>query len=78
MYSVNDLFNFEKVVADYTGAPFVVATDGCNHGMELVIRFFTYNKLSTIRVPIFLSHWSKLFCNEFFNTFSTIFKSWTI
>ncbi len=46
MYSVNDLFNFEKVVADYTGAPFVVATDGCNHGMELVIRLLNIKKLS--------------------------------
>ena len=45
MYSVNDLFNFEKAVADYTGAPFAVATDGCNHGMELVIRLLEIKKL---------------------------------
>lgn len=34
----NDLFRFESVLAEYTGAPYVVATDGCTHAIELCFR----------------------------------------
>lgn len=33
------LFQFEQAVADYTGAPYVVATDGCTHALELCFRW---------------------------------------
>lgn len=45
MPSVQSLFDFEKVLSEYTGAPYVVATDGCNHGMELVLRLLQVKKL---------------------------------
>ena len=32
------LFEFESALADYTGAPYVVATDGCTHALELCFR----------------------------------------
>jgi len=35
----NDLFRFESELARYTGAPYVVATDGCTHAIELCFRF---------------------------------------
>jgi dTDP-4-amino-4,6-dideoxygalactose transaminase len=33
------LFQFERDLARYTGAPYVVVTDGCTHGIELVLRY---------------------------------------
>ena len=32
------LFEFEQALAEYTGAPYVVATDGCTHALELCFR----------------------------------------
>ena len=32
------LFDFEAALAKYTGAPYVVVTDGCTHAMELCFR----------------------------------------
>ena len=32
------LFDFEQALADYTGAPYVVVTDGCTHAIELCFR----------------------------------------
>jgi dTDP-4-amino-4,6-dideoxygalactose transaminase len=34
----DDLFRFESELAAYTGAPYVVATDGCTHAIELCFR----------------------------------------
>lgn len=34
------LFKFEQALADYTGAPFVVLTDGCTHAIELAMRYY--------------------------------------
>lgn len=34
------LFQFEQDLARYTGAPYVVVTDGCTHGIELCLRLF--------------------------------------
>ena len=31
--------DFEKALADYTGAPYVVLTDGCTHALELCFRY---------------------------------------
>lgn len=34
------LFQFERDLAAYTGAPHAVVTDGCTHGIELVMRLY--------------------------------------
>jgi len=34
------LFQFERDLAQYTSAPYVVVTDGCTHGIELVMRYY--------------------------------------
>lgn len=33
------LFRFEKALSGFTGAPYVVATDGCTHAIELAMRY---------------------------------------
>jgi dTDP-4-amino-4,6-dideoxygalactose transaminase len=33
------LFEFEEALAEYTGAPYVVVTDGCTHAIELCLRY---------------------------------------
>ena len=37
--SFASLFEFEQQLADYTGAPYVVLTDGCTHAIELCMRY---------------------------------------
>jgi dTDP-4-amino-4,6-dideoxygalactose transaminase len=37
--SFQQLFDFESALAEYTGAPYVVVTDGCTHAIELCLRF---------------------------------------
>ena len=37
--SFQALFEFESALAEYTGAPYVVVTDGCTHAMELCLRY---------------------------------------
>ena len=37
--SFRALFEFEKALADYTGAPYVVVTDCCTHAIELCMRY---------------------------------------
>lgn len=37
--SFDTLFKFEQALAEYTGAPYVVATDGCTHALELCFRY---------------------------------------
>lgn len=36
--SFQTLFDFELALSEYTGAPYVVVTDGCTHAMELCFR----------------------------------------
>ena len=36
--SFKALFDFESALAEYTGAPYVVLTDGCTHALELCFR----------------------------------------
>ena len=38
--SFDRLFQFESDLAAYTGAPYVVVTDGCTHAIELVMRYY--------------------------------------
>jgi len=35
-----DLFLLEEELAAYTGAPYVVLTDGCTHALELSLRYY--------------------------------------
>jgi dTDP-4-amino-4,6-dideoxygalactose transaminase len=37
--SFKTLFDFEQALAEYTGAPYVVVTDGCTHALELCFRY---------------------------------------
>ena len=37
--SFQTLFDFETALAEYTGAPYVVVTDGCTHALELCFRY---------------------------------------
>lgn len=37
MYQV--IFDFEQALAEYTGAPYAVVTDGCSHAIELCLRY---------------------------------------
>lgn len=38
--SFEKLFQFEDALARYTGSPYVVATDGCTHAIEMVMRLY--------------------------------------
>jgi dTDP-4-amino-4,6-dideoxygalactose transaminase len=59
--SFQALFDFESALAEYTGAPYVVLTDGCTHALELCFRhartehtrFSAYTYLS---VPMLMYH----------------------
>jgi hypothetical protein len=59
--SFQALFDFESALAEYTGAPYVVLTDGCTHALELCLRhdniketaFTPYTYLS---VPMLMHH----------------------
>ena len=59
--SFKALFDFESALAEYTGAPYVVVTDGCTHAIELCFRhaetkhtrFSAYTYLS---VPMLMYH----------------------
>jgi dTDP-4-amino-4,6-dideoxygalactose transaminase len=59
--SFQALFDFEAALAEYTGAPYVVLTDGCTHALELCFRhadiehtrFSAYTYLS---VPMLMRH----------------------
>lgn len=46
--SFQTLFDFESALADYTGAPYVVVTDGCTHAIELCFRLdrITYTEFT--------------------------------
>jgi dTDP-4-amino-4,6-dideoxygalactose transaminase len=59
--SFKALFDFESALAEYTGAPYVVLTDGCTHALELCFRhdnvkhtrFTAYTYLS---IPMLMYH----------------------
>jgi len=59
--SFKALFDFESALAEYTGAPYVVLTDGCTHAIELCMRhdqvkqtrFSAYTYLS---IPMLMHH----------------------
>jgi hypothetical protein len=57
--SFDALFKFEKDLAEYTGAPFVVVTDGCTHAIELCLRydqpkFVAFTAFTYLSVPMLM------------------------
>jgi dTDP-4-amino-4,6-dideoxygalactose transaminase len=59
--SFQKLFDFESALADYTGAPYVVVTDGCTHAIELCMRYENIKKCqfsayTYLSVPMSLTH----------------------
>ncbi len=59
--SFDALFKFEKDLAEYTGAPFVVVTDGCTHAIELCLRydqpkFLAFTAFTYLSVPMLMHH----------------------
>ena len=59
--SFQKLFDFESALAEYTGAPFVVVTDGCTHAIELCMRYENvkecqFSAYTYLSVPMVLRH----------------------
>jgi hypothetical protein len=59
--SFKTLFDFESALAEYTGAPYVVVTDGCTHALELCFRYdkvkqTSFTAYTYISVPMMLTH----------------------
>jgi dTDP-4-amino-4,6-dideoxygalactose transaminase len=61
--SFNTLFEFESALAEYTGAPYVVVTDGCTHALELCFRHdnikeTTFTPYTYLSIPMLMHHLS--------------------
>ena len=59
--SFKALFDFEAALADYTGAPYVVLTDGCTHALELCMRYDAvkqtkFSAYTYLSVPMLMHH----------------------
>lgn len=59
--SFQALFDFESALAEYTGAPHVVLTDGCTHALELCFRHdgikqTTFTPYTYLSVPMLMHH----------------------
>jgi dTDP-4-amino-4,6-dideoxygalactose transaminase len=59
--SFNSLFEFESALAEYTGAPYVVLTDGCTHAIELCMRYdqvkrTRFSAFTYLSVPMLMHH----------------------
>jgi len=59
--SFKALFDFESALAKYTGAPYVVVTDGCTHAIELCMRYENikecqFSAYTYLSVPMMLTH----------------------
>jgi len=59
--SFKALFDFESALAEYTGAPYAVLTDGCTHAIELCMRYEHVNECqfsayTYLSVPMMLKH----------------------
>ena len=57
--SFEALFKFERDLAEYTGAPYAVATDGCTHAIELCLRhdrpqFLAFSAFTYLSVPMLM------------------------
>jgi len=59
--SFGALFDFESALAEYTGAPYVVLTDGCTHAIELCMRYdqvrrTRFTAYTYLSVPMLMRH----------------------
>ena len=59
--SFRALFDFESALAKYTGAPYVVVTDGCTHGLELCFRYdkverTSFSAYTYLSIPMLMHH----------------------
>ena len=59
--SFDRLFKFEQDLAEYTGAPYVVVTDGCTHAIELCLRydrpqFLAFTAFTYLSIPMLMHH----------------------
>jgi len=59
--SFQALFDFESALAEYTGALYVVVTDGCTHAIELCMRYeqvkeCQFSAYTYLSVPMTLKH----------------------
>jgi dTDP-4-amino-4,6-dideoxygalactose transaminase len=59
--SFQSLFDFESALAEYTGAPYVVLTDGCTHAIELCMRYdqvqrTRFSAYTYLSVPMLMHH----------------------
>jgi len=59
--SFDALFRFEQDLAEYTGAPYVVVTDGCTHAIELCLRYdqvtrTAFTPFTYISIPMLMQH----------------------
>ena len=59
--SFQALFDFESALAEYTGAPYVVLTDGCTHAIELCMRYnqvkhTKFTAFTYLSVPMLMHH----------------------
>jgi hypothetical protein len=59
--SFQKLFDFESALAEYTGAPYVVVTDGCTHAIELCMRYervkeCQFSAYTYLSVPMTMQH----------------------
>ena len=55
------LFKFEQELAEYTGAPYVIATDGCTHAVELCLRYdrphmLAFTAFTYVSIPMLMHH----------------------
>ena len=59
--SFKALFDFESALAEYTGAPYVVLTDGCTHAIELCMRYdrvkrTQFSAYTYLSIPMLMHH----------------------
>jgi dTDP-4-amino-4,6-dideoxygalactose transaminase len=59
--SFRALFDFESALAEYTGAPYVVLTDGCTHAIELCMRYdrvrsTAFTPFTYLSIPMLMHH----------------------
>jgi dTDP-4-amino-4,6-dideoxygalactose transaminase len=59
--SFQALFDFESALAEYTGAPYAVLTDGCTHALELCFRYYNiketaFTPYTYLSIPMLMHH----------------------
>jgi dTDP-4-amino-4,6-dideoxygalactose transaminase len=45
MNPFNKVEEFEKLISNFYGSPFAIATDCCTHAIELCLRYEKYNNI---------------------------------